>query len=201
MSDSIPSSAEYNELLDSVKRTITAGRDAMRETVKDPFIRDLFAAPVRERELFRALTDSLTRSLLELGTGFAFVGAEVPVPCGDREFLVDLVFYHCRLHRFVVFALELSGFEPECAGKLNFNVQLVDDHLRDQAHDDPTLGILLVVDRDDVTVEVALRGISTPIAVTEWHRLPAKVREALPSAEDLAETVTRTVCEIESTTV
>jgi len=95
----------------------------------------------------------------------------VPVPCGDREFLVDLVFYHCRLHRFVVF--ELGEFEPEYAGKLNFHVQLVDDHLR---------------------------GISTPMAVTGWHRLPANVREALPSAEDLAETVIRAVREIESTT-
>jgi hypothetical protein len=79
-------------------------------------------------------------------------------------------------------------------------VQLVDDHLRDQARDDPTLGILLVADRDDATVEAAQRGISTPMAVTEWHRLPAKVREALPSAEDLTETVTRTVREVHSTT-
>jgi predicted nuclease of restriction endonuclease-like (RecB) superfamily len=87
-----------------------------------------------------ALIDNLTRFLLELGTGFAFVGAKVRVPCGDREYLVDLVFYHCRLHRFVVFELKLGEFELEYAGKLNFHVQLVDDHLRDQAYDDPTLG-------------------------------------------------------------
>lgn len=85
------------------------------------------------------------------------------------------------------------------AARLNFYVQLVDDHLRDQTRDDPTLGMLLVVGRDDVTVEVALSGISTPLAVTEWRRLPAKVRQALPSAEDLTETVTRTVREVRST--
>ena len=176
-------------------------REAVRHIVKDPFILDFLAAdPIRERDLSKALTNNLTRFLRELGTGFAFVGAEVPVPCGDREFFVDLLFYHCRLHRYVVFELKLGRFEPEYVGKLNFYVQLVDDHLRDQARDDPTLGMLLVVGRDDLTVEIALRGVSTPLAVTEWRRLPAKVRQALPTAEDLRPTVTRTVREIESTT-
>ena len=98
----------------------------------------------------------------------------------------------------MVFELKLGRFEPEYVGKLNFYVQLVDDHLRDQALDEPTLGMLLVVGRDDVTVEVAMRGVSTPLAVTEWRRLPTKVRRALPSAEDLSATVSRTVREIES---
>jgi predicted nuclease of restriction endonuclease-like (RecB) superfamily len=175
-------------------------RDAVRQIVKDPIILDFLAAePARERDLSKALTDNLARFLRELGTGFAFVGAEVPIKCDDREFFIDLLFYHCRLHRYVVFELKLGRFEPEYVGKLNFYVQLVDDHLRDQARDDPTLGMLLVVGRDDVTVEVALRGVSTPLAVTEWRRLPAKVRQALPTAEDLTETMTRTVREIEST--
>ena len=104
----------------------------------------------------------------------------MPVQCGDREFFLDLLFYHCRLHRYVVFELKLGRFEPEYVGKLNFYVQLVDDHLRDQARDDPTLGMLLVVGRDDVTVEVALRRVSTPLAVTEWRRLPAKVGGRCP---------------------
>jgi len=176
-------------------------RDAVREIVKDPYILDFLAAdPLRERDLSRALTDNLARFLRELGTGFAFVGAEVPVHCGDREFFLDLLFYHCKLHRYVVFELKLGRFEPEYVGKLNFYVQLVDDHLRDQDRDDPTLGMLLVVGRDDLTVEVALRGVSTPLAVTEWRRLPAKVRRALPSAEDLSATVSRTVREVESAT-
>jgi len=171
-------------------------RDAVREIVKDPYILDFLAAdPLRERDLSRALTDNLARFLRELGTGFAFLGAEVPIQCGDREFFLDLLFYHCKLHRYVVFELKLGRFEPEFVGKLNF---YVDDHLRDQACDDPTLGLLLVVGRDDVTVEVALRGVSTPLAVTEWRRLPTKVRRALPSAEDLSATVSRTVREIES---
>ncbi len=171
-------------------------REAVREIVKDPFILDFLAAdPIRERDLSKALTDNLARFLRELGTGFAFVGAEVPIKSGEREFLLDLLFYHCKLHRYVVIELKLGRFEPEYVGKLNFYVQLVDDHLRDQACDDPTLGMLLVVGRDDVTVDVALRGVTTPLAVTEWRRLPAKVRQALPSAEDLSATMTRTVRE------
>jgi predicted nuclease of restriction endonuclease-like (RecB) superfamily len=178
-----------------------AEREAVREIVKDPFILDFLAAdPVRERDLSKALTDNLARFLRELGTGFAFVGAKVPIKSGEREFFLDLLFYHCKLHRYVVIELKLGRFEPEYVGKLNFYVQLVDDHLRDQAHDDPTLGMLLVVDRDDITVEVALRGVTTPLAVTEWRRLPAKVRQALPSAEDLSATMSRTVREIESIT-
>jgi predicted nuclease of restriction endonuclease-like (RecB) superfamily len=177
-----------------------ADRDALREIVKDPFVLDFLSAdPVRERDLSKALTDNLARFLRELGTGFAFVGAEYPIQCGDREFFLDLLFYHCRLHRYVVFELKLGRFEPEYAGKLNFYVQLVDDHLRDQSRDDATVGMLLVVGRDDVTVEIALRGLNTPLAVTEWRRLPAKVRQALPSAEDLSATMTRTIREIEST--
>jgi predicted nuclease of restriction endonuclease-like (RecB) superfamily len=175
--------------------------DAVQEIVKDPHILEFLASdPVRERKLSKALTDNLTEFLLELGTGFAFVGAEVPLQCGEREFVLGLLFYHCRLHRYVVFELKLGRFEPEYAGKLNFYVQLVDDHLRDKERDDPTLGMLLVVGRDDVTVEVALRGISTPLAVMECGRLPAKVRRALPSAEDLTETMTRALREIESST-
>jgi len=178
-----------------------ADRDAVRKIVKDPVLLDFLAAdPVRERDLSIALIENLARFLRELGTGFAFVGAEVPIQVGNREFFIDLLFYHYKLHRFVVLELKLGRFEPEHIGKLNFYVQGVDDHMRDPTHDDPTLGMLLVVDRDDVTVEVALRGFTTPLAVTEWRRLPAKVRRALPTAEDLSATVTRTVREIESTT-
>ena len=122
------------------------------------------------------------------------------IQVGDREFFIDPLFHHYKLHRFVVLELKLGRIEPEHIGKLNFYVQGVDDHMRDPTRDDPTLGMLLVVDRDDVTVEVALRGVTTLLAITEWRRLPANVRRALPTAEYLSTTVTRTVREIESTT-
>jgi len=172
--------------------------EAARGIVKVPAILEFLAAhPVRERDLSKALTDNLTWFLL--GKGFAFVGAEVPIPCGGREPTVDLLFYHYRLHRFLVFQWKLGRFEPKHVGKLNFFVDLVDDNLRDQARDDPTLGMLLVVGRHDVTVEVALSGVSAPLAVTERSRLPVEVRQALPTADDFRPTVAQTVREIEST--
>jgi predicted nuclease of restriction endonuclease-like (RecB) superfamily len=169
-----------------------AGREPVQDGGRDPIILDFLPAdPVGERDLSKALTDNLTWFLL--GNGFAFVGAEVPIRCGDREFYVDLLFYHIRMHRYVVFEWKLGRFEPDHVGKLNFHVHLVDDHLRDQARDDPTLGMLLVVDRDDVTAEVGPRGVSTRLAVAEWPRLPAEVRQALPTAEDFRPTVAQTV--------
>jgi predicted nuclease of restriction endonuclease-like (RecB) superfamily len=173
--------------------------EAGREPEPDnPVILDFTAAdPVRDRTLRKALTDSLTWFLL--GNGFAFVGADVPIPGGDREFHVDLLFYHCRLHRYLVFEWKLGRFAPEHAGKVNFYVQLIDEHLRDQARDDPTLGLLLVVDRDHVTAEIAPHGVSTLLAVTDWPRLPAEVRRALPTAEDFRPTVVQTIRDVEST--
>lgn len=169
-----------------------AGREPVQDGGRDPIILDFLPAdPVGERDLSKALTDNLTWFLL--GNGFAFVGAEVPIRCGDREFYVDLLFYHIRMHRYVVFEWKLGRFEPDHVGKLNFHVHLVDDHLRDQVRDDPTLGMLLVVDRDDVTAEVGPRGVSTRLAVAEWPRLPAEVRQALPTAEDFRPTVAQTV--------
>ena len=176
-----------------------ADRESLRELVKDPFILDFLAAdPVKERDLSNALIANISKFLRELGVGWAFVGAEVPIQCSDSEYRLDLLFYHCKLHRYVVIELKLGHFEPEHVGQVNFYVQLVDDKLRDHTVDQATLGILLVVGRDDVTVEVALRGISTPLAVSEWRRLPPEVRCALPTAKDLTETVTCTVREIES---
>lgn len=152
-------------------------REAVRELVKDPFILDFLAAdPVKERDLSNALIANISKFLRELGVGWVFVGVEVPVQCGDSEYFLDLLFYHCRLYRYVVFELKLGRFHPSHVGQLNFYVQLVDDKLRNHTKDDPTLGILLVVDRDDVTVEIALRGITTPLAVTEWRRLPSEER-------------------------
>jgi predicted nuclease of restriction endonuclease-like (RecB) superfamily len=220
MSESIIANSEYNELLDSIRRTLASGqlraaravsalttfdesfpeadREPVRDIVEDPVILDFLAAgQVQGRDLSKALIDNLTWLLIN--NGFAFVGADVPIPCGDREREVGLLFYHPQLHRFVVFEWTLGRFEPKHVSQLKFNVQLVDDRLRDHAHDDPTLGILLVVGRDDVIVEVALRGVSAPFGVTEWPPLPAEVHQAIPSAEDFRATVAQTVHEIEST--
>jgi nuclease YhcG-like protein len=135
----------------------------VREIVKDPFILDFLAADsIRERGPSEALTNNHAVFLRELNTGLTFVGVEVPIKSGGREFFLDLPIYRCKLDRHVGIELKLSRFEPKYIGKLNFYVQLVDDHMRDQpGTTHPRL--LLVVGRDDVTVEVVLRGFTTPI--------------------------------------
>jgi predicted nuclease of restriction endonuclease-like (RecB) superfamily len=175
-----------------------AEREALQRIVKDPYVLDFLAnGTYREYDLRKALVGNLVRLLRELGAGFAFVGSEVPVMCGDGEFFIDVLFYHYRLHRFVVFELKVDRFKPQDVGQLNFNVQLVDERMRDMEIDEQTVGILLVVGRDDVKVQVALRGISTPLAVSEWRQLPPEVRAALPSTDDLSRAVTQAVREVD----
>lgn len=186
--------------LTTFDRTIPpADREAVQDLVRDPYIFDfLDEGAIPERDLRLALITNLIRFLSELGVGFAFIGTEVPVRCADHEYRIDLLFYHCRLHRYVVVELKVDSFRPEYIGKLNFYVQLVEEQRRDQDRDNETLGILLCVGRDDVTVEVALRGINTPLAISEWRRLPDDVRDALPSADDIRRTVARTQREVEA---
>jgi hypothetical protein len=139
-------------------------------------------------ELEDQLASTITRFLQELGTGFAFVGRQYCLLVGGDEFFVDLLFYNFRLRRFFVIELKTGAFAPEHAGKLSFYVNVVDDQMRDQQHDLPTIGLLLVARRNDQVVELALRTISSPLAVSTYDigELPADVREALPSEEDLA---------------
>jgi len=169
-----------------------ADSDQVREILQDPYNLDFLALDPghTERDLEDALISGLTHFLTELGAGFAFVGRQYRLPVGDREFFIDLLFYHLGLRRFIVFELKSVGAEPEHIGKLNFYVNVVDDLLRRPEHGDaPTIGILLAASRDDVVVEYALRGLTTPVAVSTFttHRaLPDEIRAALPTPADLA---------------
>lgn len=163
--------------------------DQTREIVQDPYILDFLALDPHhnERDLEDALVDRLTRFLAELGTGFAYVGRQYKVTVGDSDNYIDLLFYHLRLRAFVVFELKAVAAQPEHIGKLNFYVNVIDDQLRNTEHgDQPTIGILLAAERDDVAVEYAIRGLTTPLAVSTYLALPDDVRPALPSAADLA---------------
>lgn len=166
--------------------------DQTREIVQDPYILDFLALDPHhtERELEDALVHRLSRFLAELGTGFAYVGRQFKVTVGDSDYFIDLLFYHLRLRAFVVFELKAAAAQPEHIGKLNFYVNVVDDQLRDLEHGDrPTIGILLAADRDDVAVEYAIRGMTTPLAVSTYRALPDDIRPALPSAAELADIV------------
>jgi len=129
----------------------------------------------------------IQKFLLELGRGFAFVGRQYKLEVSDREFYLDLLFYHLHLRCFVVVELKRGDFKPEYAGKMNFYCSVVDDQLR-HAQDGPTLGLILCQTQDRILAEYALRDIQKPIGVAEYEltrALPKELASSLPSIEDL----------------
>ena len=143
--------------------------DLVQQTLKDPYIFDFLTLqePFHERELETSLLHQLERFLLELGQGFAFVGRQVHLDLGSDDFYIDLLFYHLKLRSFVVIDLKKGKFKPEYAGKMNFYLSVVDDKLRHKA-DEPSIGLILCQDRNQIVAEYALRGVDTPIGISEY---------------------------------
>lgn len=173
----------FNETLPSPQS------DLAQQLIKDPYNFDFLTLTeaYNERELETALIDHITKFLLELGAGFAFIGRQKALQVGEREFFLDLLFYHTQLHCYVVIELKTGEFEPEYAGKLNFYLKAVDEQLRSD-RDEPTIGILLCKSRDCVVVEYALSDIHKPMGVSEYEltrALPDNLKTSLPSIESI----------------
>ena len=163
--------------------------DLAIQTLKDPYIFDFLTMTKEytERDLERGLIDHITHFLLELGAGFAFVGKQIHLQVGEKEFYIDLLFYHIRLHCYVVVELKTTDFEPEHAGKLNFYIKAVDTQLRKEG-DQPTIGILLCKNKDKLVAEYSLSDIHKPIGVSEYqltHTLPDELKGSLPTIEEI----------------
>ena len=161
--------------------------DLVTQTLKDPYIFDFLSLTKEhtERELELGLIQHITQFLLELGAGFAYIGRQVPLQVGEREFFIDLLFYHTRLHCYVVVELKTTDFEPEHAGKLNFYIKAVDEQLR-QTGDQPSIGLLLCKDKDKLVAEYALSDIHKPMGIAAYaitHTLPPSLQASLPSIE------------------
>lgn len=137
-----------------------------------------------EQELEEALSKSVTDLLLELGTGFAFVGRQKELIAGDTTRRIDLLFYHIRLRCYIVCELKAKAFEPEFAGKLNFYVNAVDDLLKAD-DDNPTIGLLICSDMNKADVQWSFRGISTPMGVATYNNV--RIKDMLPTQEQLKE--------------
>ena len=137
-----------------------------------------------EQELEEALSQSVTDLLLELGTGFAFIGRQKELIAGDTTRKIDLLFYHIRLRCYVVCELKAKAFEPEFAGKLNFYVNAVDDLLKAD-EDNPTIGLLICSDMNKADVQWSFRGISTPMGVATYNNV--RIKDMLPTQEQLKE--------------
>ncbi|MBL9201524.1 MAG: DUF1016 family protein [Opitutaceae bacterium] len=149
------------------------------------------ARPMKERELEERLIGRLQQFILELGYGFCFVGRQYRLALGQKEYFVDLLFYHRFLKALVAFDLKVVAFEPEFAGKMDFYLNLLNE--KERAPDDrPSIGIILCAEKDDVEVEFALKSKGNPIGVAQYElqsKLPAEFKGKLPTAKQLADVV------------
>jgi predicted nuclease of restriction endonuclease-like (RecB) superfamily len=168
-----------------------ADSDMAAQLFKDPYLFDFLgtADPRREAEVEQALVDHIQKFLLELGTGFAFVGRQVRLEVGDENYPLDLLFYHLKLRRYVVIELKARSFTPGDVGQLNLYLSAVDDLLR-HPDDQPTIGLLLCRKNNKLVAEYALRGLDQSIAVAAWQTqltesLPEELRSSLPSIEEI----------------
>jgi len=161
--------------------------DLARESLKDPYRLDFLGLgeEAQERAIEDALVQHITRFLLELGAGFAYVGRQVPLEVGGEDFFIDLLFYHLKLRCYVVIELKATAFKPEHTGQLSFYLSAVDAELKGE-HDAPTIGMVLCKSKNKLVAEYALRNINQPIGVAEYQlteSLPTHLQSSLPSIE------------------
>jgi predicted nuclease of restriction endonuclease-like (RecB) superfamily len=163
--------------------------DLARESLKDPYRFDFLriGTEAHEREIESALVHHITRFLLELGAGFAFVGRQVHLEVGGEDFYIDLLFYHLKLRAYVVIELKATEFKPEHAGQLSFYLTAVDAQVKSK-EDAPTIGLLLCKSKNRVVAEYALRDTNKPMGVAEYQlveALPKDLEASLPSVEQI----------------
>lgn len=169
-----------------------AKSDLAREILKDPYI--FKPAPLdehaNERALENALIARLKDFLIELGSGFAFVGNQYRLDVDGDEFFLDLLFYHTRLHCYVIIDLKVVDFQPEFVGKMNFYQAAVDSQVKTEA-DGPTIGIILCRGKNKTVVEYTLRDAKGPVAVAEYRLLPPVLKAQLPNITQLKQAVAK----------
>ncbi len=163
--------------------------DLAHQSLKDPYIFDFLTTgkKAHEKELEKELTTHITRFLLELGTGFSFVGRQVPITVGESDYLIDMLFYHIKLKCYVVIELKARKFKPIDAGQLNFYLSAVDNTLKGEG-DNPTIGILLCQSKEKIVAEYALRNMTSPIGVSEYmltKMMPKNLKTSLPTIEEI----------------
>lgn len=172
------------------QRRLPAPQSELAEqTFKDPYIFDFLAmdSKMREWEVEKGLVEHITKFLLELGSGFAFVGRQVRLEVGGDDFYIDLLFYHLRLRSYVVVEIKNCRFKPEYAGQLNFYLAAVDAKLR-REHDNPSIGLVLCREKNRLVAEYSLRNMKTPIGVAEFKlvkNIPKELRASLPTIAEL----------------
>lgn len=169
--------------------------DIALQALKDPYVFDFLGIgqEAGEREIEAALVEHISRFLLELGAGFAYVGRQVPIEVGGDDFFIDLLFYHLKLHCYVVIELKAGAFKPEHAGQLGFYLTAVDAQLKSK-QDASTIGLLLCKTKNRVVAEYALRDSNKPIGIAEYQlveSLPKELQTNLPTIEQIEQELGR----------
>jgi predicted nuclease of restriction endonuclease-like (RecB) superfamily len=180
--------------LTNFSRTLPAPQSELaQQLVKDPYNFDFLTLgpEMSERDLELGLLEQLRNFFLELGKGFAFVGSQYPLEVGGQDFFLDLLFYHLHLRCFVVIDLKIEDFKPEFAGKMNFYLSAIDDHLK-HTQDNPSIGLVLCKGKNNMIVEYALRDTNKPMGVAHYllssgEALPEHLQEQLPTADELSQ--------------
>lgn len=178
------------------KTLLSPQADLAQQMIKDPYHFDFLTIDesARERELEENLIWHLQQFLLELGVGFAFVASQRHVEVGKQDFYIDLLFYHTRLHAYIIVELKTGEFKPEYASKMNFYLSAVDDMVK-QSQDNPSIGIILCKAKNKVIVEYALRDTRKPIGVAEYKltkTLPKDFKGNLPTIKELETEISQT---------
>lgn len=171
--------------------------DLANYLMKDPYIFDMMGQTdkMAERDIERQLVSHITKYLLEMGNGFAFVAQQKHFEVGDSDFYADLILYNIQLHAYVVIELKATPFKPEYMGQLNFYINVVDDTLRGE-HDNKAIGLLLCNGGDKVVAQYALSGYDQPIGVSDYQltkAIPDNLKSALPTIEEVEEELTKIV--------
>ena len=169
--------------------------DLANYLMKDPYIFDMMGQTeaMNERDIERQLVQHITKYLLEMGSGFAFVAQQKHFEVGDTDFYADLILYNIQLHAYVVVELKASPFKPEYMGQLNFYINVVDDTLRGE-HENKTIGLLLCNGGDKVVAQYALSGYDQPIGVSDYQltkAIPDHLKSTLPSIEEVEEELSK----------
>lgn len=163
--------------------------DLANQTIKDPYVFDFLSlnAQYQEKDIENQLIKHITKFLLELGKGFAFIGKQYKLEVESTEYFLDLLFYHTKLKCYIVIELKNTKFKPEYTGKLNFYLSAVDSLVKDVS-DNPTIGILLCKYKNNIEAEFALRDMNKPIGISELKlmtHLPENLKSSLPTIEEI----------------
>jgi predicted nuclease of restriction endonuclease-like (RecB) superfamily len=175
--------------------------DLVQQSFKDPYIFDFLTIdePFRERELELNLVKNMENFLLELGSGFAFVGRQYKLTVCNDDFFIDLLFYHLKLRCYVVIELKKGKFKPEYSGQVNFYCSAIDDILANE-NDSPTIGLILCQEKNRVVAEYSLKNMTQPIGISEYELteiLPSKLKSALPTIDMIEEEMENIISKVE----